>query len=225
MDDPSIPTYTINYMDVGDREYTGSNLSSLTSSYKEGATVTLIDGVKEGYIFKGWYDNSEGTGTPVTSISSTNYGNKIFYANWEYDTSIYDYVIPEASEEVIITNDRITEENYMKITDFLNLSQGGVNLTRYPINRIDVTITYSSPTGSKQSISVNVTTSNGTLTQRAQFNGKATNEQITVSFTNLNILLEDEFFVTAVKCTPPTDTPSEGDSTNTSTESSNDESK
>ena len=42
-----------------------------------------------GHIFKGWYDNKELAGEPVTIISDTDLGDKIFYAKWEHtsDTS------------------------------------------------------------------------------------------------------------------------------------------
>ncbi len=36
----------------------------------------------EGYIFKGWYDNSNFEGNPIKMIPSGSYGNKTFYAKW-----------------------------------------------------------------------------------------------------------------------------------------------
>ena len=76
-------TYNITYRDQGDTTYTGENSSSLISSYTYGTGIQqLVDGTKTGYTFDGWYDNSSCTGTVVTSISSTETGNKTLYAKW-----------------------------------------------------------------------------------------------------------------------------------------------
>jgi uncharacterized repeat protein (TIGR02543 family) len=48
-----------------------------------GETVTLPTNVtKEGYVFEGWYDNREYTGSPITQVTGDNKGDKIFYAKW-----------------------------------------------------------------------------------------------------------------------------------------------
>ena len=76
-------TYTITYKDEGDVTYTGSNGASLPASYTYGTGIaSLTDGVKSGYRFDGWFDNSSCTGDPVTSISSSANGAKTFYAKW-----------------------------------------------------------------------------------------------------------------------------------------------
>ena len=48
-----------------------------------GATLpTAADMTLTGYIFAGWYDNAEYKGTAVTEISTTDFGNKEYFASW-----------------------------------------------------------------------------------------------------------------------------------------------
>ena len=58
------------------------NSGNITNyTYGEGATLPT-DVTKEGYVFGGWYDNEEYTGTAVTEITADETGNKMFYAKW-----------------------------------------------------------------------------------------------------------------------------------------------
>ncbi len=67
--------YSITYMD----EDTPINLAP--SSYNiETETFNLPNYSKAGFIFKGWYDNSEFTGSSYTSILLGTVGNKVLYA-------------------------------------------------------------------------------------------------------------------------------------------------
>lgn len=76
-------TYSITYKDQGNVTYSGSNSALLPSSYTYGTGIaSLTDGVKSGYRFDGWFDNSSCTGSAVTSISSSDTGAKTFYAKW-----------------------------------------------------------------------------------------------------------------------------------------------
>jgi len=62
----------------------GTINSGNVMEYSYGDTVTLPTNVtKEGYDFKGWYDNPECSGTPITEITSADTGNKTYYAKWE----------------------------------------------------------------------------------------------------------------------------------------------
>ena len=48
--------------------------------------ASLVDA--EGYVFKNWYDNSEGEGEPVTQLSSTSHPEKL-YGSWDGETVTY----------------------------------------------------------------------------------------------------------------------------------------
>lgn len=61
----------------------GTINSGNVTSYKHGTGATLpTDVTKSGYGFGGWYENAGFTGSPVTSISTTDCGDKVFYAKW-----------------------------------------------------------------------------------------------------------------------------------------------
>ena len=58
------------------------------TQYAEGENVTLPtaeDMSRSGGIFKGWYTDCDFSGAPVTKISDTDSGDKVFYAKWEWD--------------------------------------------------------------------------------------------------------------------------------------------
>ena len=74
-------TYTVTLNANGGTIAQGKNVTSYT--YGVGATLpTAADITKTGYTFGGWYDNEQCTGTAVTTISTTDLGNKTFYAKW-----------------------------------------------------------------------------------------------------------------------------------------------
>lgn len=76
-------SYTISYKDQNNETYSGSNLASLPTSHTYGAATALVNGVKTGYTFGGWFDNSSCTGAAVTSIGATAItANTTYYAKW-----------------------------------------------------------------------------------------------------------------------------------------------
>ena len=88
-------TYTVTLSKNG-----GTINSGDVTSYTYGVGATLPTNVtKDGYTFKGWYDNEGLTGDAVTSISTTDTGDKTFYAKWELNAFKYKYVFLEVSEK------------------------------------------------------------------------------------------------------------------------------
>ena len=73
------PTYTVT-LNAGNGTINSGNVTSYT--YGVGATLPT-DVTRTGYTFKGWYDNENLTGSPVTAISNTETGNKEYWAKWE----------------------------------------------------------------------------------------------------------------------------------------------
>lgn len=70
--------YTVTYNKNGGTIAGESNYTS----YTYGKGLTLPTPTRQGYIFGGWYTNSGLTGNAVTSISTTDTGNKTYYAKW-----------------------------------------------------------------------------------------------------------------------------------------------
>ena len=95
------PTYTVT-LNAGNGTINSGNVTSYT--YGVGATLPT-DVTRTGYTFKGWYDNENLTGSPVTAISNTETGNKEYWAKWE----INQYTVtvkPENGEaDITITQD------------------------------------------------------------------------------------------------------------------------
>lgn len=74
-------TYNINYVLDG-----GENNSENPTSYKETSnTIKMRDPVKSGYVFVGWYSDSNYK-TKVTEIATGSTGDKTLYAKWKKTT-------------------------------------------------------------------------------------------------------------------------------------------
>ena len=78
----SVNSYTVALETNG-----GTINSGNVKNYIYGTTVVLpSDVTKTGHTFDGWYDNESCAGSSILSISSTDLGNKTFYANWFVNT-------------------------------------------------------------------------------------------------------------------------------------------
>ena len=95
------PTYTVT-LNANGGTINNGNVTEYT--YGVGATLPT-DVTRTGYTFKGWYDNENLTGSPVTAIGDTETGNKEYWAKWE----INQYTVtvkPENGEaDITITQD------------------------------------------------------------------------------------------------------------------------
>ena len=76
-------------------------------TYGVGATLPT-DVTRTGYTFKGWYDNENLTGSPVTAISNTETGNKEYWAKWEANA----YTVTLNTNGGTINNGNVTEYTY-----------------------------------------------------------------------------------------------------------------
>ena len=95
------PTYTVT-LNAGDGTINSGNVTSYT--YGVGATLPT-DVTRTGYTFKGWYDNENLTGSPVTAISNTETGNKEYWAKWEINQYTITFDTVGGSTVASITQD------------------------------------------------------------------------------------------------------------------------
>ena len=99
------PIYTVTLHTNGGTINNG-NVTGYT--YGVGATLPT-DVTRTGYTFKGWYDNENLTGSPVTAIGGTEMGNKEYWAKWEINQYTITFDTNGGSEIAPITQDYGTE--------------------------------------------------------------------------------------------------------------------
>ena len=68
----------------------GVNDPANPASYTVEDMVVLRDPSRNGYIFRGWYNDAEFSGDPVTVISGASCSNITLYAKWEEEVSPFD---------------------------------------------------------------------------------------------------------------------------------------
>ena len=75
------PTYTVT---LDPNEGTIADGKNVTGYVRGTVTAlpTAADITREGYLFKGWYEDVNFSGSPVTAITATDTGDKTFYAKW-----------------------------------------------------------------------------------------------------------------------------------------------
>ena len=101
------PTYAVTLNTNGGTINSG-NVTGYT--YGVGATLPAADDMTyTGHTFKGWYDNENLTGSPVTAIGGAETGNKEYWAKWEINQYTITFDINGGSEIAPITQDYGTE--------------------------------------------------------------------------------------------------------------------
>ena len=100
------PTYAVTLNTNGGTIADGKDVTGYT--YGVGATLPT-DVTRTGYTFKGWYDNENLTGSPVTAIGGTEMGNKEYWARWEINQYTIAFDTNGGSEIAPITQDYGTE--------------------------------------------------------------------------------------------------------------------
>lgn len=81
-------SYTINYLDKGGSEFSGTHDTGYPTMHTYGTETTLSGATKPGWEFAGWYTTSTCTsGTQVTSLGATDYtSSPTLYALWVHFT-------------------------------------------------------------------------------------------------------------------------------------------
>ena len=101
------PTYTVT-LNAGDGTINSGNVTSYT--YGVGATLPTVDDMTyTGHTFKGWYDNENLTGDPVTAIGNTETGNKEYWAKWEINQYTITVKPENGKADITITQDYGTQ--------------------------------------------------------------------------------------------------------------------
>ena len=101
------PTYAVTLNTNGGTINSG-NVTEYT--YGVGATLPAADDMTyTGHTFKGWYDNENLTGSPVTAIGGTEMGNKEYWAKWGINQYTITFDTNGGSEIAPITQDYGTE--------------------------------------------------------------------------------------------------------------------
>ena len=101
------PTYAVTLNTNGGTINNG-NVTGYT--YGVGATLPAADDMTyTGHTFKGWYDNENLTGFPVTAIGGAETGNKEYWAKWEINQYTITFDTNGGSEIAPITQDYGTE--------------------------------------------------------------------------------------------------------------------
>ena len=101
------PTYAVTLNTNGGTINSG-NVTGYT--YGVGATLPAADDMTyTGHTFKGWYDNENLTGSPVTAIGGAETGNKEYWAKWEINQYTITFDTNDGSEIAPITQDYGTE--------------------------------------------------------------------------------------------------------------------
>lgn len=81
-----LSTYSVTLQTDGGTIASGKEVTGYT--YGTGAVLpTADDMTREGYRFDGWYADSSFSGSPVTEITGTDTGDKVFYAKWMRNTT------------------------------------------------------------------------------------------------------------------------------------------
>ena len=97
------PTYAVTLNTNGGTINNG-NITGYT--YGVGATLPAADDMTyTGHTFKGWYDNENLTGSPVTAIGGAETGNKEYWAKWEINQYTITFDTNGGSEIAPITQD------------------------------------------------------------------------------------------------------------------------
>lgn len=99
----TVPTYAVTLHPNGGTINSG-NVTGYT--YGVGATLPTADDMTyTGHTFKGWYDNENLTGSPVTAIGGTGTGNMEYWAKWEINQYTITVKPENGKADITITQD------------------------------------------------------------------------------------------------------------------------
>ncbi len=84
-------SYSITYLDGGGSDFSGTHETDYPTTHTYGTETSLKSASKPSYRFDGWFDNSDCTGSAITTLGATAYTSNItLYAKWTLDEVYYD---------------------------------------------------------------------------------------------------------------------------------------
>ncbi len=108
-----LSTYSVTLQTDGGTIASGKEVTGYT--YGTGAVLPTADDItREGYRFDGWYADSSFSGSPVTEITGTDTGDKVFYAKWMRNTTP---IIPGNNTNNIVEQYKTDDSNSGEQTD------------------------------------------------------------------------------------------------------------
>ena len=122
-----LASYSVTLQTDGGTIASGKEVTGYT--YGTGATLpTANDLTREGYRFDGWYADSSFSGSPVTEITGTDTGDKVFYAKWMRNTTP---IIPGNNTNNIVEQYKTDDSSSGEQTDREVPSPVAKNTTSY----------------------------------------------------------------------------------------------
>ncbi len=110
-------TYVITYVLNG-----GTNNASNPTIYTTGNGANFFDPTKFGYTFNGWYTTSNFSGSPISFLSTTAYGDVTLYAKWTINSYNISFVSNGGS-----TVNSLTRDYDSSVTAPTNPTRSGYN--------------------------------------------------------------------------------------------------
>ena len=108
-----LSTYSVTLQMNGGTIASGKEVTGYT--YGTGAVLPTADDItREGYRFDGWYADSSFSGSPVTEITGTDTGDKVFYAKWMRNTTP---IVPGNNTSNIVEQYKTDDSNSGEQTD------------------------------------------------------------------------------------------------------------
>ena len=190
-------TYTVTLHENG-----GTINSGNVTSYTHGTGATLpTDVTKDNKEFAGWYDNPGCTGTPVTAITTTDWGNKEFWAKWTDEVPKVTYILgscyikngmwTQGSDGSVKAwlfqkGATVAENNLKETTDisYSSTSTGGVFFNTKDITLLDTESQWGTSSGDNKAIRALKVGSGSTL--KFNLSGMIANKIVFYVFPNTN---------------------------------------
>jgi uncharacterized repeat protein (TIGR02543 family) len=106
-------TYQITYFDTGGGSFSGSHGANYPTTHTYGTATPLVSPTKAGYTFGGWFINSNGAGTALTSLAAEGYtANITLHAKWTIETYSVTYNANGNSVNGMPTPNPVTNVEY-----------------------------------------------------------------------------------------------------------------